>query len=150
MARRARLQGFLVILLANVAFCQFVTESESESKNASYLESKFLDWDFGPYLFNSCVLGSRRAEEFIWSQRDKASDFWPRYEAASAIMGVGIRKANLKSGLLASLAANESEIVLQNMERVHTSFLMELIRSINPKIMTEENPKNAFRKIKEQ
>ena len=43
MARRARLQGFLVILLANVAFCQFVTESESESKNASYLESKFLD-----------------------------------------------------------------------------------------------------------
>jgi len=129
MARRARLQGFLVILLANVAFCQFVTESESGRKNASYLES------------------SRRAEEFIWSQRDKASDFWPRYEATSAIMGVGIRKANLKSGLLASLAANESEIVLQNMERVHTSFLMELIRSINPKIRKEENPKNAFEEL---
>ena len=147
MARRARLQGFLVILLANVAFCQFVTESESGRKNASYLESKFLDCDFGPYLFNSCVLGSRRAEEFIWSQRDKASDFWPRYEAASAIMGVGIRKANLKSGLLASLATNETEIVLQNMERVHTSFLMELIRSINPKIRKEENPKNAFEEL---
>ena len=43
MARRVRLQGFLVILLANVAFCQFVTESESGRKNASYLESTFLD-----------------------------------------------------------------------------------------------------------
>ena len=96
---------------------------------------------------NFCILGARKAEEFIWSQRDKLTGFWPRDEAANAVLGLGIRSANLASGVLASLASNESESIRQNMERIHSSFLMELIRSVGQELRKDENPKKAFEKL---
>ena len=72
----------------------------------------------------------KKAEQFIWSQRDQDTGFWPRDEVANAVLGVGVRQVTLSGGVHAQLASNESAIISQNMERILTSFLMELIKSV--------------------
>ena len=89
-------------------------------------------------------LGAIRAEEYIWSQRDNLTGFWPRDEAANAILALGTRHTHLKHGLLPSLEKNQSEALLQNMERVHASFLMELIRSVGKEMAENKDPKKAM------
>ena len=122
----------------NQQFSREIKVEFLDKKNEDFEQCKF---------DNFCILGARKAEEFIWSQRDKLTGFWPRDEAANAVLGLGIRSANLASGVLTSLASNESESIRQNMERIHSSFLMELIRSVGQELRKDENPKKAFEKL---
>ena len=60
------------------------------------------------------------------------------------MMAIGARHTHIKYGLLPSLEKNGSEALLQNMERVHASFLMELIRSVGQEMAANNDPKEAM------
>jgi len=83
-----------------------------------------------------------RGREWIWNQRDPLTDFWPRGEVITAIMGVlpdVIELRGLKYGNRTRLEGKDvvvvktaeeqnaqSKIVAQNIERVHLEFFMKM------------------------
>jgi len=83
-----------------------------------------------------------RGREWIWNQRDPLTDFWPRGEVITAILGVlpdvielrGLKYGNRtrldgKDVIVVKTAEEQnaqSKIVAQNIERVHVEFFQKL------------------------
>lgn len=69
------------------------------------------------------------AEEYIWKQVDIREGKWPHKEAAIAIMGVAADRARVDGGLYNYDKFNETEIIYNNLDRVHLDFFIEMKRA---------------------
>merc|ERR1719245_43078 len=71
----------------------------------------------------------KKAENYIWNVRDELGR-WPIREAASAILGLAGNRASI-NGLESFSNINETNIIRENLDRVHLNFFLELVREDN-------------------
>jgi len=109
------------VIFATIALC-FLTTRAQRYGRAAVDDESFEDQQRNHQA-------RKLAEEYIWKQLDPREGKWPHKEAAIAIMGVAADRARVDGGLYNyDTFLNETEIIYNNLDRVHLDFFIEMKR----------------------